>query len=71
MFETLTQFCSLSDPSFNASDKSSADFTKVKKGVLGATTDAHRFPVQFLSFRPPTLFMADHAVRATYGREAA
>lgn len=42
-----------------------------RRRVLDATTDTYRFPVQFLSFRPPTLFMADQAVRATYGKEAA
>lgn len=47
------------------------NLTKGKGEGLDATIDTYRFPAQFFSFRPPTLFMADQAVRATYGKEAA
>lgn len=43
---------------------------KKEKGDSDVTI-TYRFPMQFLAFRPPTLFMADQAVRATYGKEAA
>lgn len=42
-----------------------------KKDLQISPSTTHRFPMQFLAFRPPTLFMADQAVRATYGKEAA
>lgn len=72
MFKCYYNSAHVNDPGFNGFWKIySKDLTEGKKGALGATIDAYRFPVQFLSFRPPTLFMADQAVRATYGKEAA
>lgn len=51
-------------------NRSSVKDSKKEKGASDVTI-TYRFPMQFLAFRPPTLFMADQAVRATYGKEAA